>query len=152
MKEIKIQGCIVALLSLVCFSMAIMTIMMIVEFIRMIGDPILISEKMDILFFVIILFDYTFLSYILIKIVNCNLNGIFSVNNVKNFKKLGYGMIVLALAEEMTNISAQTYIEFNGIAIKPAAIVFFIIGLTNIYLAHVFKEGKRIKEENDLII
>ncbi|WP_061995277.1 DUF2975 domain-containing protein [Clostridium sp. ATCC 25772] len=151
MRKIKIRGYILALLHLFRFISVIMAIMVILGFIMMRGEPFTINERKIMVFLLVSFCDYTFLTCVSIKIVNCSLNKIFSTNNVKNFKKLGYGMIILALTEKSINIS-QTAINFDGIIINPSAIVFFIIGLTNIYLAHVFKEGKRIKEENDLII
>lgn len=101
------------------------------------------------------MFIYCFLSYNLIRIVKCEVKDIFSSENSKNFKRLGWGMVALALMDVVTNLYMPSNMEilaYGKMSIKPTSLIFLVIGLTNIYLSHVFKEGKRLKEENDLTI
>lgn len=113
------------------------------------------DEMLIIINTVAIIALYGFLAYNLMKIVKCDVREIFSIENSNNFKRLGYGMVLLTVIDVIANLYNEIGIAIIGLSemsIKPTSLIFLVIGLTNIYLSHVFKEGKRLKEENDLTI
>ncbi|WP_010296186.1 DUF2975 domain-containing protein [Clostridium senegalense] len=155
MKEIKSQKYVLFILYIICFSMSLITIGCIVLTFLNLHDILSIDDAICVILSILQISDYTFLSYTLIKIVKCDIYTIFSVRNSNNFKRLGYGMIFLSIIEGISNLFRESNFEifaFEGMSLKPPSVIFLIIGLTNIYLSHAFKEGKRIKEENDLTI
>ncbi|GAA0127426.1 DUF2975 domain-containing protein [Clostridium senegalense] len=152
-KKIKSQKCILFILYIAFFTISCLTIVFIVKDFKYLSAHD--NDSIKIILKVLMMVNYAFLSYVLIKIVKCDIYTIFSVENGNNFKKLGYGMIFLSIIEGILNFSTGGHfhiLSYGNRSLKAPSIIFFIIGLTNIYLSYVFKEGKRIKEENDLTI
>ncbi|WP_061995279.1 DUF2975 domain-containing protein [Clostridium sp. ATCC 25772] len=155
MKEIKSQKYVLFILRSAFYFMTIFTLFWTVGILANLGTIKSTGEMVCLVLCVLQAGDYTFLAYNLAEIVECNIYTIFSIKNSNNFKKLGYGMIFLSMIEEISNFfneSGFDIVALKETSLKTTSVIFFIIGLTNIYLSHVFKEGKRIKEENDLTI
>ncbi|WP_061995278.1 DUF2975 domain-containing protein [Clostridium sp. ATCC 25772] len=152
-KKIKIQKCVLFILYIAFFTISCLTIVFTVKNFRHFSANS--NDSIEVILKVLIMINYALLSWVLIKIVKCDIYTIFSKENGSNFKKLGYGMIFLSSIEGISKLFRDGGVQifaFKGMSLKPSSIIFFIIGLINIYLSYVFKEGKRIKEENDLTI
>ncbi|EJO5348366.1 DUF2975 domain-containing protein [Clostridium botulinum] len=138
-------------LNIILFFLGCTFLFSIISIIKMPKEAL--SIKSIISFIVFILYFITI--YTLKKILNSLYSNIFSLNNVKNFKIIGYCMLFLSFIDGFIKFKEKSNIQILSTSygsLKVSCIFYLVLGFMALVLAEIFKKAVHIKNQNDLTI
>ena len=106
---------------------------------------------------IVYIFSYFIVVRRLIFIINSVYDTPFIWDNVKNFKIIGWCLVINAILECLIGYGSGRKYFFQSISTKngaltPMMIVCIIAALMSFVIAEVFEKAIKIKEDNDLTI